>query len=412
MRSRGELDGRLQAHASVGGAPTSAMRGYVLSELEARGPLRSIELEDRTVEHWLSTGWTNQRNVSRCPGRDERGRRGPGPRREGGQRLWDLAERCLPDDRPPGGLAPARGGRAGRSERSLRALGVARPPHIREHFTRWRYPDLRGVLAELVAEGRVLEVSVGDPPGPWYLHAEDEPLLQLRCARRRLARAHDAALPLRQPDLRPRAHQNSSGTSISASRSTRRVAKRRYGFFVMPVLSGDRFIARVDPAMDRRAGSAGHQRRAPRVARGRLGGRARPAGRDPPASPRGWARRRRGARGARGVAARAGGVTGCGGAATGLCSARHGTAPRRRDGSRARPAGRARRRALARHRPRLRPADGARAAPVPDRAAARRAGRPRRGRSARSSTTRRCSSTSAATPTPTSRRSGSATTSR
>ena len=46
--------------------------------------------------------------------------------------------------------------------------------------------------------------------------------------------------------------------------------------------------------------------------------------------------------------------------------------------SRARPAGRARRRALARRRPRLRAADGARVAAVPDRLAPRRADRPRR----------------------------------
>ena len=84
----------------------------------------------------------------------------------------------------------------------------------------------------------------------------------------------------------------------------------------------------------------------------------------------------------------------------------------RRNRPRARSPGGARRGALARHRPRLRAADGARAAPVPDRAAARRARRARRAASARSSTTPRCSSTSAATPTRTSRRSGSATTSR
>ena len=74
--------------------------------------------------------------------------------------------------------------------------------------------------------------------------------------------------------------------------------------------------------------------------------------------------------------------------------------------------GRARRRALARHRPRLRSADGARAPPVPDRAAARRRDRPRRrgprGRLLHGA----LSSTSDVTPTRTSRRSGSATTSR
>ena len=75
-------------------------------------------------------------------------------------------------------------------------------------------------------------------------------------------------------------------------------------------------------------------------------------------------------------------------------------------------AGRAGRRAVARDRPRLRAADGARAAAVPHRPAAGRAARARRRRARASSTTPRCSSTSAATPTPTSRPSGSATTSR
>ena len=74
------------------------------------------------------------------------------------------------------------------------------------------------------------------------------------------------------------------------------------------------------------------------------------------------------------------------------------------------PAGRAGRDALARHRPRARPADGARDAPVADRAAPGRAAGPRRGRRGRSSTTSACSPGSAVTSTPTSRRSGSATT--
>ena len=73
--------------------------------------------------------------------------------------------------------------------------------------------------------------------------------------------------------------------------------------------------------------------------------------------------------------------------------------------------GRAGGRPVARDRPGLRPADGARAAPVHDRPAPGRVRRPGRGASGRSSTTRPCWSTSAATPTPTSRPNGSATTS-
>ena len=62
--------------------------------------------------------------------------------------------------------------------------------------------------------------------------------------------------------------------------------------------------------------------------------------------------------------------------------------------SRACPAGGARRGVVARYRSRLRSADGARASPVPHRAASRRATRGSTRRSARPSTTRRCSSRS------------------
>ena len=249
MRSRGELDGSYSKRMRAWAAHNEPMRRYVLSELEARGPLRSIELEDRTVADWLSSGWTNQRNVSRFLDVMNVDGEVLVSRREGGQRLWDLAERCLPDDLPPGGV-PQREVVRRAVERSLRALGVARPPHIREHFTRWRYPDQRGVLAELVAEGRVLEVAVGALPGPWYLHAEDEPLLAA-------LRAGDA--------WRGRTTLLSPFDNLICDRGRTEllwdfefrleiytpVAKRRNGFFVMPVLYGDRFIARVDLALDR-----------------------------------------------------------------------------------------------------------------------------------------------------------------
>src|SRR3989442_10703850 len=38
---------------------------------------------------------------------------------------------------------------------SLRALGVANPRDIAQHYTRGRYPGLQRALAELEAEGRI-----------------------------------------------------------------------------------------------------------------------------------------------------------------------------------------------------------------------------------------------------------------
>jgi uncharacterized protein YcaQ len=252
MRSRGESEGSYSRRMREWLSHNAEMRAYVLEELERRGPLRSRELEDRSVKPWLSTGWTNQRNVSRLLDVMNVDGEVLVSRREGGQRLWDLAERCLPSDHEPGGLAEREVVRRS-VQRALGALGVARPPHIRAHFTRDRYPDMPGVRAELVAEGSVVEASVGDLPGPWYLRAEDVALLeQLRSGG--AWRARTTLLSPFDNLICDRARtQMLWGFDFRLEIYTP-VEKRRYGFFVMPVLSGDRFIARVDPAMDRRRG--------------------------------------------------------------------------------------------------------------------------------------------------------------
>ena len=289
MRSRGELDGSYPQRIREWAAENESMRRYVLSELERRGPLRSTELEDRCVKSWMSRGWSNQRNVSRFLDVMNVDGEVLVSRREGGQRLWDLAERCLPDDLPPGGV-PEREVVRRAVERSLRALGVARPPQIRLHFTRFRYPGLREVLAELVAEGRVLEVAVGALPGPWYLHAEDEPLLAALAAGEGW-RGRTTLLSPFDNLICDRARTQLLWDFEFRLEIYTPVAKRRYGFFVMPVLYGDRFIARVDPAMDRKREvlviNAVHpEPGAPRLAGGGArGGRGRSGG-----WRRGWAR--------------------------------------------------------------------------------------------------------------------------
>ena len=70
-------------------------------------------------------------------------------------------ERCLPPDAPAGQLDDTQVTR--RSVLlALKALGVARMPHIRAHFTRGRYPQLPEVLAELHAGGEIVPVEIDD----------------------------------------------------------------------------------------------------------------------------------------------------------------------------------------------------------------------------------------------------------
>jgi uncharacterized protein len=227
----------------------AAFRAQVLARLEQEGPLRTSEIEDTATEPWGSGGWSNERNVARMlEVLWVRGQVGVS-RREGGQRLWDLMERCLPPDAPDGELPePAMTRRA--AEFAIRALGVARPGHIRAHFTRGRYPGLAEALAALQKDGAIERVAVDGLGDDWWVHAEDAGFLQ------------DPG------DFRPRTVLLSPFDNLICDRArTERLfgfshrleiytprAKRRWGYFVLPVLDGDRLVARADLALDRKAG--------------------------------------------------------------------------------------------------------------------------------------------------------------
>ncbi len=230
-----------------------ALRSHILDEIRARGPLPSKHFADKAVEGWYSTGWTSERNVSRML--DFLWIKGVlmVAGRKGGQKQWDLAERCLPDWTPRDEL-PEREIVCRAAQKSLRALGVARPKHIQNHYIRDRYPGLAEVLRDLEAEGRIEEVQIKDDghvwPGPWYIHAEDLPLLE----------------QLEADEWKPRTTLLSPFDNLICDRDrTQKLfnfkysieiytpkAKRQYGYYVLPILHGDRLIGRIDPLMDRK----------------------------------------------------------------------------------------------------------------------------------------------------------------
>src|ERR1700727_2671155 len=94
----------------------------ILDRLRKEGPLPSRELPDTCDKPWESTGWTNNKNVTKLldfmVGRGEVAIAG----RRGRERLWDLAERVYPDHP----VVPAAEAARERDRRRLRALGIAR----------------------------------------------------------------------------------------------------------------------------------------------------------------------------------------------------------------------------------------------------------------------------------------------
>jgi uncharacterized protein YcaQ len=238
----GELASRNAVRAWL--TDNAAFRGYVLRELRRRGPLRARDLEDRHQVDWPSgPGWTGEsaRYVSEMldllwfkgevmiVGRD------------GQQRVWDLTERSLPMDEPR--LSQREIARR-IVDGQLRARGVAKPKQLGWAFD-GRAPGWERALAQLVREGMAVPATVGDLPGEWYAHAE----------------------VLAQP-FRPRTMLLSPFDDLISDRDHTEAlfdfhfrleiyvpkAKRQFGYFVMPVLHGDRLIGRIDPRFDRETG--------------------------------------------------------------------------------------------------------------------------------------------------------------
>jgi uncharacterized protein YcaQ len=215
----------------------------LLGDLAGRGPLRTSELRPWAIHPWPAGGWSDDRSVAILLEVLSVQGRVLVSHRAGRQRWWDIGSRCLPDG-PVTDLEEREVVRRA-ALRSIGALGVGTATHITNHFTRRKYPGLAGVLAGLVASGEIVPCTVGDLRGTWYVPAEDlERLGDLPPSRTTLLSPFDNLICDRDRtealwDFRFRLE-----IYVPA-------VKRRYGYFVMPVLAGDRLVGRVDLAVDR-----------------------------------------------------------------------------------------------------------------------------------------------------------------
>jgi uncharacterized protein YcaQ len=238
-------------------ADNAAFADHVVAELDARGPLRARELEDRSAAAWAWGHWTDEvssrQTVARLLDRLWlNGRVGVADRR-GGERRWDLMARCL----PPGALAAADAAPLAQDEAVRRAtlravgmLGVARSSHITAHFTRRRYPGLggagRGVLGALEGTGELRRLRVAGLRGDWWTRTGDlEAVTGLEPGRRTLALSpFDTLLCDRSRTAELFGFDHRLEIYVQP-------AKRRWGYYVLPVLHGERLVARADLRVER-----------------------------------------------------------------------------------------------------------------------------------------------------------------
>ena len=224
------------------------LKEHILDRLGQEGPLfsRDIETEDdlRFESRWsngrfvgfiLDYLWTNGEIVV--------------TERVGNQRRWGLAEQWLPEWALQETWTAEKTCRFA-VQKAVRALGAAIEKQIKVHYTRGMYPNITAVLQQLVKEEVLIPATVDGLSDDYYLHADDLPLLH----------------QLQNGNWQPRTTLLSPFDNLICDRDRTEAlwdfyfrieiyvpkAKREYGYYVLPILYGDKLIGRIDPKMDRK----------------------------------------------------------------------------------------------------------------------------------------------------------------
>ncbi len=229
----------------------SSLKDYVLRELRQKGPLLSRQFEDRSRVRPRGSGWGSSGDVSRMLFNLFFKGEVMVVGRQGNQKLWDLSERFLPSWVPKKKLSEEEV-EIEAVQRAIRALGTANASEIDFHFLRGRYRNLNATLKRLQDESQIHPVEIdGKPIGTRerYIHAKDIPLLEKI-----------------EEKWKPRISLLSPFDNLICDRTRTRLLfnfdftveiytpphKRKYGYYVLPILYGDRLIGRIDPLMDRK----------------------------------------------------------------------------------------------------------------------------------------------------------------
>lgn len=206
-------------------------REDVLERLELDGPLIAAEVDDTSIVPWPSTGWNNNRNVMmmlECL--MARGQVAVAGRR-GRDRLWDLAERVYHADIP---TVPLDEARRMRDERRLRAMGVVRnaTPDLPVETTRVGDAGEAATVEGLKGQWRVDPAALDQPfEGRTALLSPFDGLIRDRKRMKDLFE-FDYTLEMYKPK-----------------------EKRRWGYYALPILHGDRLVGKVDATAERDAGT-------------------------------------------------------------------------------------------------------------------------------------------------------------
>jgi hypothetical protein len=203
-------------------------RRDIIDLLGSSGPMSSRDIPDTCVVPWASTGWTNNRNVTQMLEclmmRGEVAIAG----RAGRERLWDVPERVYPADVV---VPPVDEADRVKNERRLASLGIARRKQTAMPIEPVHVGDAGepAVVEGVKGEWRVDPAALGDDfEGRTALLSPFDRLVYDRVRAQELF-DFEYTLEVYKP-----------------------AAKRRWGYFALPILHEDRLVGKVDAIADRK----------------------------------------------------------------------------------------------------------------------------------------------------------------
>lgn len=228
------------------------LRQHIFERLQEDGALPTSAFEDLSTVAWKSSGWTAGRNVERMLQFLWLGGEVMVSGRASGQRLWATTDAHLPQETDREAL-PMDLANAVAVEHAVRALGIARVGDVKQYFFRFqsRVP-LRSILERLQREQKVIPVEIdGDSSKhTWFVHTDSLHALEaIRVGswegRTTLLSPFDNLISDRERT------EHLWGFTFRNEMYVPK-AQRKYGYYLMPILHGDRLIGRVSPKVDRR----------------------------------------------------------------------------------------------------------------------------------------------------------------
>lgn len=246
-------------HGAAAFVEHAALVDELLERIRRDGPLSSTDIEPRAAIEWYWRPTNQVRAILEAMA--EAGLLGLA-RREGNRRVYDLVERLFPpellaerpverDQRRHKLLSRYRAhgmlGRSGSAELWYGTAPAGRSPDRRDLPTRGE------LLSELVEAGSLVPVAIDGVRGERYILADELELLAAGAVEP--GGAGVAFLAPLDPFVWDREFLRALHDFDYVWEVYVPAARRRWGYYVLPVLYGDRLVGRIEPRIDRRAGT-------------------------------------------------------------------------------------------------------------------------------------------------------------